>query len=152
MIEYYKVYVKSSDSQLNKLKSAAKNQTGVALRRNIKMFNGNNLPHELLIRTRQKAKLKNALENNMSTDIKLSKAQITKIFQFGWFLGSLLGNVVAVAVPLAKNILAPLEIAAPLQQLMQELQKKTWTWNNNFNNFKGRNEWHNETFSRSWVF
>ena len=61
MIEYYKVYVKSSDSQLNKLKSAAKNQTGVALRRNIKMFNGNNLPHELLIRTRQKAKLKNAL-------------------------------------------------------------------------------------------
>ena len=124
MIEYYKVYVKSSDSQLNKLKSAAKNQTGVALRRNIKMFNGNNLPHELLIRTRQKAKLKNALENNMSTDIKLSKAQITKIFQFGWFLGSLLGNVVAVAVPLAKNILAPLEIAAPPSAIDAGITKK----------------------------
>ena len=40
--------------------------------------------------TRQKAKLRNAFNNNMSTDIKLSKAQITKIIQSGGFLGSLL--------------------------------------------------------------
>ena len=40
------------------------------------MFNGNNLPRELLLTTRQKTKLRNAFENNMSTDIKLSKAQI----------------------------------------------------------------------------
>ena len=38
--------VKLLDSQLNKLKTAVKNQTGVTLRMNIKMFNGNNLPHE----------------------------------------------------------------------------------------------------------
>ena len=49
------------------------------LRINIRMLNGNNLPHELLLTTRQKIKLRNAFENNMSTDIKLSKAQISKI-------------------------------------------------------------------------
>ena len=52
MVEYSKINVKLSNSQLNKLKTAAKNQTGVALRMNIKMFNGNNLPDELLLTTR----------------------------------------------------------------------------------------------------
>ena len=51
------------------------------------MFNGNNLPHELLLATRQKAKLRNAFNNNMSTDLKLSKAQISEIIQSGGFLG-----------------------------------------------------------------
>ena len=46
---------------------------------NGRMFNGNNLPHELLLTTRQTTKLRNAIENIMSTDIKLSKAQISKI-------------------------------------------------------------------------
>ena len=53
------------------------------------MFEGNNLPHELLLTTRLKTKLRNAFENNMSTDIKFSKAQISKIIQSGGFLGSL---------------------------------------------------------------
>ena len=53
MIEYNIVNLKLSDSQLNKLKSSAKNQTGVTLRMNIKMFNGKNLPYELLVTTRQ---------------------------------------------------------------------------------------------------
>ena len=79
MVKYNKINVKLSDSQLNKLKSATKNKTGVTLRMNIKMFNANNLPHALLLTTRQKTKLRNAFENNMSTDIKLSKAQISKI-------------------------------------------------------------------------
>ena len=43
------------------------------------MFNGNNLPHELLLTTRQKTNIKNAFNNNRSTDSKLSKAQINKI-------------------------------------------------------------------------
>ena len=59
MVEYNKVNIKLSDSQLNKVKSAAKNQTGVALRMNIKIFNGNNLPHELSLTARQKTKLRN---------------------------------------------------------------------------------------------
>ena len=43
------------------------------------MFNGNNLPHKLLVTTRQKTNVRNAFNNNMSTDLKLSKAQINKI-------------------------------------------------------------------------
>ena len=78
------------------------------MRINIKMFNGNNLPHKLLLTTRQKAKSRNAFEKNISTDIKFSKAQISKKAQPGGFLGSLLSKIVGplmkVAVPLAKNI------------------------------------------------
>ena len=116
MIKYSKVNVQLSNSQLNKLETAAKNQTRVTLRINIKMFNGNNLPHELLLTTRQETKLRHAFENNVLTDIKLSKAQISKIIQTGAFLGSLLskiaGPVMKVAVPLAKHVLALLGISA----------------------------------------
>ena len=52
------------------------------------MFNGNDLPDELLLTTRQKTKLKNTSNNNLSTDLKISKAQISKIIQSGRFLGS----------------------------------------------------------------
>ena len=61
------------------MKSTVKNKTGTTLRMNLKMFNENNLPHELLLTTRQKTKLENEFNNNMSTVIKLSKAQISKI-------------------------------------------------------------------------
>ena len=128
MVKYSKVNVKLSNSQLNKLETAAKNQTRVTLRMNIKMFNGNNLPHELLLTTRQKTKLRNAFENNMSTDIKLSKAQISKIIQSGGFLGSLLskiaGPVMKVAVPLAKHVLALLGISAAASAIDARIEKK----------------------------
>ena len=106
MVEYNKLNVKLSNSQLNKLKNAVKTRQETTLRMNIRTFNGNNLPHELLLTTRQKAKLRNAFENNMSADTKLSKAQISKIVQSGEFLESLLsklaGPLMNVAVPLAK--------------------------------------------------
>ena len=112
MVEYSKVNVKLSDTQLKKLKTAVKDKTGTTLRMSLKMFNGNDLPHELLLTTRQKTKLRNAFNNNMSTDLKLSKAQIFKIIQSGGFLGSLLsksaGLLMKVTLPLAKNVLAPL--------------------------------------------
>ena len=54
MVEYSKVNVKLSDMQLKKLKDTVKNNTGVNLRISLKMFDGNNLPHELLLTTRQK--------------------------------------------------------------------------------------------------
>ena len=146
MVEYSKVNVKVTDTQLKKLKDAVKNKTGTTLRISLKMINGNNLPHELLLTTRQKAKLRNALNDNMSTDIKLSKAQITKIIQSGEFLGSLLsklaGPLMNVAIPLVKNILAPLGITAAAPAIdagiptKKTKNKKTWFWNNNFNNFK----------------
>ena len=105
------------------------------------MFNGNDLPHELLLTTRQKTKLRNAFNNNMSIDLKLSKAQISKIIQSGGFLGSLLSKLVGplmkVAIPLAKNFLVPLGITAAASTINAGIQKKnTWFWNNNFNNFK----------------
>ena len=86
MVEYNKINVKLLDSQPNKLKSSAKTQTGVTLRMSMKVFGGNELHHELLLTTRQKTKLRNAFENNMSTDIKLPKIQISKIIQSGGFL------------------------------------------------------------------
>ena len=78
MVEYTKVNVKLSNSQLKKLKDAVSNNTGTTLRISLKMFNGNNLPHELLLTTRRKIKIRNALNNNTFTNRKLSKAQINK--------------------------------------------------------------------------
>ena len=69
MVEYSKVNVKLSDAQLKKLKDAVKNNTGTNVRISFKMFNRNNLSHELVLTTRQKTKLINAFNNNMSTDI-----------------------------------------------------------------------------------
>ena len=65
MEEYNKINVKLSDTQVKKLKTAVKNKTGTALRISLKMFNGNNLPHELLLTTRQKTEVRNAFNNNM---------------------------------------------------------------------------------------
>ena len=71
MVEYAKVNVKLSDSQIKKLKDAVKDNTGTTLRRSLKMFNGNNLSHELLLTPRQKTKVRNAFSNNLSTYLKL---------------------------------------------------------------------------------
>ena len=64
----------------------------------------------------------------MSTDLTLSKAQISKIIQSGGFLGSLLsklaGSLMKVAVPLAKNILAPLGITVAAPAIDAVIQKK----------------------------
>ena len=74
MVECCKVDVKLTDTQLKKLKTAVKNKTRTTLRMSLKMFDENDLPHELLLITRQKAKVRNAFNNNMSTDLKFSKA------------------------------------------------------------------------------
>ena len=79
------VQIKLTDTQLKKLETAVKNKAGTTLRMSLKMLNENHLPHELLLTTRQKTNLRNAFENNMSTDIKSLKAQISKIIQSGVF-------------------------------------------------------------------
>ena len=71
MVEHNEVHAKLSDSQLNKLKSAVKYQTGVTLRLNINMFNGKKLGFWFIMNSTIK-KLRNALVNNMSTDISSS--------------------------------------------------------------------------------
>ena len=89
------------------------------------MFNEKFLPHELLLTARQKTKLRNALNNNRSNDIKLSKAQITKIILFlGSLLSKLAGPLMKVAVPLANNILAPLGKAASASAADAESKRK----------------------------
>ena len=127
MVEYSKRKT-VKNAQLKKFKTAVKNKTGTILRMNLKMLDENDLPHELLLTTRQKTKLRNAFNNNMSTDLKLSKAQISKIIQSGGFLGSLLSKLteilMKVAVLLVKNILAPLGITAAASAIDAEIQKK----------------------------
>ena len=85
MFEYSKVNVKLLHRQLKQLKTAVKDKTGATLRMSLKMLDGNDLPHELLLTTRQKTKLRNAFNNNMSTDLTLSKAQISKKFNLEGF-------------------------------------------------------------------
>ena len=87
MVEYTKVNVKLTNLQLNKLKKVVKNNNSTTLRIGIKNLNKEDLPHELLLTTRQNTKLRNAINSNLATDIKLSKAQIKKLMQSGGFLG-----------------------------------------------------------------
>ena len=108
MVEYKTINVKLSDSQLNKLENAVKNKKETTLRMNARMFNGNNIPHELLLTRRQTTKLRNGIENNMSTDIKLGKAQMSKIIQSVRFLGKLLRPLLKTGLPLIKNVIDPL--------------------------------------------
>ena len=81
MVKYNKVNAKLSNLQLNKLKKGIKDNNVVTLRIGVKDFSKEDLPHELLLTTRQTTKLRNAINNNMSTEIKLSKAQIKKIIR-----------------------------------------------------------------------
>ena len=140
MVEYGKKNVKLTDTQLKKLKTSVKNKTGTTLRMSLKILNRNDLPHELLLTTRQKTKLRNAFDNKISTDLKLSRAQVSNIIKSGGFLGSLLSKLASplmkVAIPLSKTVLAPLGITAAASAIDAGIQKNTWFWNNNFNNFK----------------
>ena len=128
MVEYTNINVKLTNLQLSKLKKAVKSNEGATLRIGIKNFNKEDLPHELLLTTRQSTKLRNAINNNLATDIKLSKAQIKKIIQSGGFLGKLLsklaGPLMKVAMPLAKNVLAPLGLTAAMSAINGSIQKK----------------------------
>ena len=78
MVNYQEVKVKLTNTQLNKLKLGAQNKARAILRLNKKNFEDEELPHELFLTTRQKTKLRNGSANNMSTDAKLSKAQVSK--------------------------------------------------------------------------
>ena len=128
MVEHSKVNVKLPDTQLKKLKTAVKYKTWTTLRMSLKMLDGNDLPHELLLTTSQKIKLRNAFNNNMPTDLTLTKANISKIVQSGGFLGSFLSKLadplMKVAVPLAKNILALLGMTAAASTIDAGIQIK----------------------------
>ena len=96
---------------------------------NARMFNGNNLPHELFLTTRLTTKLRNAIENNMSTGIKLSKVQISKIIQSGVFLGKIFGPLLKTRFPLLKSVIKPLgllDLTAASSAIAAAVQKKIY--------------------------
>ena len=120
MVEYSKINCKLTNVQLNKLKKAVKSKEGATLRLGIRNFDKNETPHKLLLTTRQNTKLRNALNNNSATDIKLSKAQIKKIIQSGGFLGKFLSKL---AGPLMKVAL-PLGLTAAMSAIDGSIQQK----------------------------
>ena len=136
MTQYNSLNVKLSNSQLNKLKSAIKNETDVVLRLSSNMVGNSgdntNFPHELLLTNRQVANIRKAFANNLSTDIKFSKAQLSKMMQSGGFPGKLLGPLLktglplikSVIKPLAKSVLVPLELTAAASAADAGIHKK----------------------------
>ena len=122
MVEYTKINCKLINVQLNKLKKAVKSNEGTSLRLGIKNFNKDEFPHELLLTTWQNTKLRNAINNNLATDIKLSK-----LIESGGFLDKLLSiadPLMKVAMPLAKNVLPPLGLTAAMSAIDGSIQKK----------------------------
>ena len=106
MTQYNSLNVKLSNSQLNKFKSAMKNETEVVLRLSSNMIGDNEtyFPHKLLLTNRQVSNLCKAFANQLSADIKLSKTQLSKMIQSGGFLGRLLAALLKTGFPLIKNV------------------------------------------------
>ena len=77
MGNYQEARIKLTNTKIKKIKSAAKNKIGTMLRLNKKNFENKELPHELSLTTRQINKVRNAFADNISTDIKFTKAQIS---------------------------------------------------------------------------
>ena len=102
-------------TQLSKLKSAAKNNTETISRLNKKDFEDEELPQELFLTTRKTTEIRNAFASNVTTDMKLSKTQISKIIQSGGSFGSWLENLrekalTNIAIPLTRDNLHRLVI------------------------------------------
>ena len=112
MTQYNRLNVKLSNSQLNKLKFAIKNETDLVIRLSPNMIRDSNdqtnFPHELLLRNRQVSIIRKVFSNNSSVDIKFSKTQLSKMIHSGGFLGRLLGPLLKTGLPLIKNVIAPL--------------------------------------------
>ena len=113
MTQFNSLNVKLSNSQVRKLKSAIKSKTDAALRLSSNMIGSSddntNFPHELLLTNRQIANLRKTFAKNTSTDIMLSKTQLSKMIQSGGFLGRLLGPFLRTGLPLMKSVIKPLD-------------------------------------------
>ena len=110
MAQYNSLNVKLSNSQLNKCRSAIKNENEVVSRISSNMIGDNetNFRHKLFLTNRQVSNLRKAFANHVSADIKLSKTQLSKMIQLGGFLGRLLGPLLKTGLPLIKNVIKPL--------------------------------------------
>ena len=112
MTQYNGLNLKLSNSQLNKLKSAIKNEAEVVLGLSSSMIGNSddeiNFSHRLLLTNRHVANLRKAFANNSSTDIMLSTTQLSKMIQLGGFRGRRLGPLWKIGIPLIKNVIKPL--------------------------------------------
>ena len=112
MTQYNSSNVKLSNSQLSQLKSAIKSKNDVVLRLSSNIVGNSNdntyFPHELLLTNRQVENIRKAFANHLSIDIKLSKAQLSKMIQSGRFLGRLLGPLLRTGLPLMRIVIKPL--------------------------------------------
>ena len=144
MTQYNNLNVKLSNSQLNT--SAIKNETDVILRLSSNMIGNSddeaNFPHKLLLTDRKATNLRKAFANHTSTDIKLSKAQLTKMQKGGFF--RFLAPLLKSGLLLLKSIIKPLGmlgLTAAASATDAAINKKnSWIWNNNLSNFKWGNE------------
>ena len=104
MTQFNSLNVKLSNSLLSKLKSSIKNESEVVLRLSPNMIgdNENNFPRKLLLTNRKVANIRKAFDNHSSTDIKLSKSQLSEMIQLGGFLGRLLDPLLKTGLPLIK--------------------------------------------------
>ena len=132
MTQYNSLNVKLSNSQLSKLKSAIKNKNDVVLRISSKMVGNSNdntnFPHELLLTNRQVENIPKAFANHLSTDVNLSKTQLSKMIQSGGFLGRLktgLPLMKSVIKALAKSVLIPLGLTAATSAADARIHKKS---------------------------
>ena len=95
--------------------------------------NETNFPHKLLLTKRQVTNLRKAFANYLSTDIKLSKTQLSKMIRSGGFLGRLLGSLLKTGLliiknvikPLAKSVLIPLGLTAAVSAADAGIHKKS---------------------------
>ena len=132
MTQYNSLNVKLLDSQLNKLKSAIRNESDVVLRISSSVVGNSNdninFPHKLLLTDRQVANIRKAFPKNLSRDVKFSKTQLLKMSPSGGFLGNLLsklaGPLMKVAMPLAENVLASLGLTAAMSVIDGSIKKK----------------------------
>ena len=134
MTQYNSLNVKLSNSQINKFKSSIKNENEAVLRLSSNMIGDNEtkFPHKLLLTNRKVSNLRKAFANHLSTDIKLSKTQLSKTIQSGRFLGRLLGPLLKTGLPFIKNViktlaqsvLIPLELTAAASAAEAGIHKK----------------------------
>ena len=134
MTQYSSLNVKLWNSQLNKFKSAIKNETEVILRLSSNMIGDNetDFSHKLLLTNRQVSNPRKDFANHSSADIKLSKTQLSKMIQSAGFFGRLLGpllktglpSIKNVIKPIAKSVLIPLGLAAAVSTADAGIHKK----------------------------
>ena len=132
MANYQEARVKLTNTQLKKIRSAGKSKTGTLLRVNKKNFEDEELPHELFLTTRQTTIIRNIFPKNMSTDIKLSKTQISKIIQSGGSFGSWLDNLekkalASIAIPLGRDKL-PVLVSNLTSIVINKFMEKKNKW------------------------